>query len=185
MTKYIKGLIKGTGNRTDDCSVTSLGDLLDFGHVLQPLGKFYSLWQQLICPNLPHTQAIFVKVSKSFIFLVKSFLGNFYRHFFWSHWLLLSQIDWVSFYFPSFDMLHLLQPINFIEDVVGCRHSSVDSSVLSILQLPSTPTTLLSFIIKFVLYLSLQCQKRTKIYIKEAGFGPLKNVVENFVVSGD
>ena len=50
-----------------------------------------SLWQQLICPNLSHSWASFVKVSKSFIFLVNSLLGNFYRHlaiFFWSHWLL-------------------------------------------------------------------------------------------------
>ena len=39
-----------------------------------------SLWQQLISPNLLHTQAIFIKVSKSLIFLVKSFWGNFYRH---------------------------------------------------------------------------------------------------------
>ena len=38
-----------------------------------------SLWQQLICPNLPHSEAIFVKMLKSIIFLVKSFLGNFYR----------------------------------------------------------------------------------------------------------
>ena len=52
-------------------SVTILGDLLDFG----PL-----FGQQLICPNLPFSLAIFVKVSKSIIFLVKSFLGNFYRH---------------------------------------------------------------------------------------------------------
>ena len=49
---------------------------------------FQSLWQQLICPNLLYSKAIFVKVSKSFIFLVKSFLGNFYSHlvtFYWSH----------------------------------------------------------------------------------------------------
>ena len=39
---------------------------------------FQSFWQQLICPNLLHSQAIFVKVSK--YFFVKSFLGNFYRH---------------------------------------------------------------------------------------------------------
>ena len=41
--------------------------------------------------NCPHFKAIFVKVSKAFIFLLKSFLGNFYRHlatFYWSHWLL-------------------------------------------------------------------------------------------------
>ena len=49
---------------------------------------FQSLWQQLICPNLPHSQAIFIKVSKSLIFLKKQNQGNFYRHlaiFFWSH----------------------------------------------------------------------------------------------------
>ena len=39
---------------------------------------FESFWQQLICPNLPHSKSFFVKVSKSIIFL-KSFLGNFYR----------------------------------------------------------------------------------------------------------
>ena len=35
---------------------------------------------KLICPNLPHSQAIYVKLSKDLIFLLKSFLGNFYRH---------------------------------------------------------------------------------------------------------
>ena len=58
---------------------------------------------------------------------------------------------------------------------VGCRHSSVDSSALSILppqvRLPSPPSTLLSFTVKFVLYFSLQCEKRTKINKKEGGFG--------------
>ena len=57
------------------CSVTRLGYLLDFG-------------QQLICPNLPHSQAFFVKVSKSLIFLVKSFWTTFidiWRLFYWSH----------------------------------------------------------------------------------------------------
>ena len=42
--------------------------------------SFSSIWQQLICPNLPHSWAMFVKVLKSFIFLVKSLLGNFSRH---------------------------------------------------------------------------------------------------------
>ena len=32
-----------------------------------------SLWQQLVCPNLTHSQVILVKVSKSLSFLVKSF----------------------------------------------------------------------------------------------------------------
>ena len=48
---------------------------------------FKSFWQYLICPNLSHSYGIFVKESKSIIFLVKSFLGKFYRHlaiFFWS-----------------------------------------------------------------------------------------------------
>ena len=51
---------------------------------------FQSLLHQLFCPNCPHSAAIFVKVSKTLIFLVKSFLGNFYRHlatFYWSHCL--------------------------------------------------------------------------------------------------
>ena len=51
---------------------------------------FQSLWQQLICPNRPHSYAIIVKVSKSLIFQAKSFLVKFKRHlatFYWSHWL--------------------------------------------------------------------------------------------------
>ena len=50
------------------------------------IGRFFALWatiqsrwQQLFYPNFPHCLAIFVKVSKSFIFLVKSFLGNVWR----------------------------------------------------------------------------------------------------------
>ena len=49
---------------------------------------FKSFWQQLIYPNLSHSQGIFVKESKSIIFPVKSFLGNVYVHlaiFFWLH----------------------------------------------------------------------------------------------------
>ena len=56
---------------------------------------FQSLWQQLIFPILLHSQAIFVKVSKTIIVLVKLFLGDFYRHlaiFLWSHCLLLTHI---------------------------------------------------------------------------------------------
>ena len=48
----------------DRTSVTRLGDFWT-------LGNFLIIWQQLICPNLPHSLAIFVKVSKSIIFLVK------------------------------------------------------------------------------------------------------------------
>ena len=39
-----------------------------------------SRWQQLFFHNSSHCQAIFVTVSKSLFFLVKSFLGNFYKH---------------------------------------------------------------------------------------------------------
>ena len=53
------------------------------------------------------------------------------------------------------------------------RHSSVDSYVPTILpaqvQVPSTPSTLLSFIDKFALYLSCESNKNKQ---KEAGFGP-------------
>ena len=37
---------------------------------------FQSLWQQLFCPNWPHFQAIFVKVSKSFIFSSEIIFGQ-------------------------------------------------------------------------------------------------------------
>ena len=58
-------------------SVTRLGDLLDFGQVLKT--------------NLPKSLTFlgnFCEGVKAIIFLLKSFLGNFYRHlanFFWSH----------------------------------------------------------------------------------------------------
>ena len=56
-------------------SVARLGDLFALWAMIQ------SRWQQLFYPNRPHCDlAIFVKVSKSFICLVKSFLGNFYKH---------------------------------------------------------------------------------------------------------
>ena len=42
---------------------------------------FQSLLQQLICPNLLHSQEIFVKVSKSIIFQVKSFFGQLLQTF--------------------------------------------------------------------------------------------------------
>ena len=48
------------------------------------IGRFFGLWTtfqslrpQLICPNLLHSKAIFVKVSKSSIFLVKSCWATF------------------------------------------------------------------------------------------------------------
>ena len=62
--------------------------------------------------------------------------------------------------------------------MMGCRHSSVDSSAPTILparvQVLSTPSTLLSFVVKFVLYLS--CENNGNIQ-KEAVFniGHLKN----------
>ena len=66
---------------------------------------------------------------------------------------------------------------------MGCRHSSVDSSALSILppqvRLPSTPSTLLSFIVKFVLFLSLQCEKRTKVTKKRPGLAHFLKKVEH------
>ena len=57
-------------------SVTRLGNLLDFGQLFKACGDNY-----------------FAKIAHIFrqflgIFLVKSFLGNFYRHlakFYWSH----------------------------------------------------------------------------------------------------
>ena len=83
-------------------SVTRLGDFCTLGNFLKPLATI----------NLPQSSpflGIFVKVSKSFIFLVKSFLGNFYRHlaiFIWSHWILTlhfttCKISCFIFFLPS------------------------------------------------------------------------------------
>ena len=54
------------------------------------LGNFSKPVATIILPKSHTFWAIFGKVSKSFISLVKSFLGNFYRHlatFIWSSWL--------------------------------------------------------------------------------------------------
>ena len=83
--------------------------------------------------------------------------------------------------------LYLTRVWLFVKQRFGggwCRHSSVDLSPLSILPpqvwLPSTPSMLLSFKVKCVLYLSLQCGNRTKINEKEAGFGPFFNKVRYY-----
>ena len=39
--------------------------------------QFIGLWQQLFCPILSHSLVFFVKMSKSIIFLVKSFWATF------------------------------------------------------------------------------------------------------------
>ena len=54
-------------------SVTRLGDLLDFRQLLKPLAT-------INLSKSPTFLGNFCKVSKSIIFLVKSFLGNFNRH---------------------------------------------------------------------------------------------------------
>ena len=48
-----------------------IGQFFDFSTTFQ------CLWQKLFCPICPHFMAIFVKVSISFIFQAKLFLGNF------------------------------------------------------------------------------------------------------------
>ena len=59
-----------------------------------------------------------------------------------------------------------------------------DSSAPSILPpwvwLPSTPSTLLSLNVKFVLYLSLRCEKITKINKKRPGLAHLKKDFSRF-----
>ena len=40
------------------------------------LATFQSLWQQLFCPNCPHFEATFVKVSKIFHFYTEIFFGQ-------------------------------------------------------------------------------------------------------------
>ena len=47
------------------------------GRFIALWATFQSRWQQLFCLNCPHCSVIFVKVSKSFIFRVKSFWATF------------------------------------------------------------------------------------------------------------
>ena len=47
------------------------------GRLIGLWATFQGLWQQLICPNLPHCKAIFVKISNYLIFVVKSFWASF------------------------------------------------------------------------------------------------------------
>ena len=73
----------------DSLSVTRLGDLLHFGQLCKACGNNYFA-------QIAHIISNFVKVSKSFIFLVKSFSGYFYRHlatFYWSHWIHLFSLN--------------------------------------------------------------------------------------------
>ena len=63
--------------------MTRLGDFLEFGQLFKAFGNNYFAQISLILRQFCK------KVSKSIIFLVKSFMGKFYRHlaiFFWSHW---------------------------------------------------------------------------------------------------
>ena len=59
----------------------------------------------------------------------------------------------------------------------GCRHSSVDSSAATILppwvRVPSTSSTILSFIVKFVLYLSCEKNENKQKYGR---VWPFKNI---------
>ena len=73
------------------CWPTSMSALDQCDQIWRFIGlwpTFKCFWQHLICPNLSHSYGIFVKVSKSIIFLVKTVLGKFYKNlgiFFWSH----------------------------------------------------------------------------------------------------
>ena len=48
-----------------------------FGRFFALWATIECLWQQLFYPNCPHCSAIFVKVPKPIIFVVKSYLGTF------------------------------------------------------------------------------------------------------------
>ena len=93
-----------TKSRWVSDSVTRLGDLLDFGQVFK-----------INLPKSPSFLGIFVKVSKYIIFLVKSFLGNFYGHLaiiFWSHWSV--SFNCASYFnFSSIGILCFIFPVSF------------------------------------------------------------------------
>ena len=86
-------IIQVADNHTDHlttnitASVTRLGDLLDFGQLFKAFGTTINF------PKSPTFLGNFFKGVKIFkFFLMKSFLGIFYRHlatfgdFLWSHW---------------------------------------------------------------------------------------------------
>ena len=50
------------------------------GRCIAHWATFHSLWQQLICPHLPHSEAIFCKGVKIYHFSSEIILGNFFRH---------------------------------------------------------------------------------------------------------
>ena len=62
---------------------------------------------------------------------------------------------------------------------MGCCKSSINYSTLQPwVRVPSTPSILLSFVLKFVLYLSLHCEKN-KNKQKETRFSTFKKAKEN------
>ena len=70
----------GSGNKLEECTITvfSYSQCDQIGQLIALWATIQSRWQKFICPNLLHSQAIFVNVSKSFIFgqLLQTF-GNF------------------------------------------------------------------------------------------------------------
>ena len=90
-----------------------------------------SRWQQLFYPNCPHCLAIFVKLSKSFIFLLKSFLGNLYRYlaiFIWSHWLQIPSDygrRWCYCCCAFVHLLFMVCPSGIIHGLTLCRVHSI------------------------------------------------------------
>ena len=106
------------------------------------LGKCLKPLAAINFPKSPTFLGNFVKVSKSILFLVKSFLGNFYRHsviFFWSHCILPSvwafilprkwyykNHFWRSLFLP---LLHLLF-LNNVWPITTCGQSYKASTIV-------------------------------------------------------
>ena len=67
--------------RVKPVTVTGANHCKQYSQIYCNLGNFSKPVAPIILPKLPTFQAMFVKVWKSFIFLVKSFLGNFFWTF--------------------------------------------------------------------------------------------------------
>ena len=75
--------VRGKTEKGVVASVTRLGDFLHFGQPFKAGGNNYFTL-------IAHIVRQFLKRCQNHSFLVKSFLGNFYRQwaiFIWSHWL--------------------------------------------------------------------------------------------------
>ena len=76
--KKKKAKIKWKGGRGWPIKKLNCRQCEQIGRFIRLWASFKILWQQLICPNLSHSYAIFVNVSKSIIFQSEIIFGQLF-----------------------------------------------------------------------------------------------------------